>query len=62
MYSIHYNVIIGDNCVLHTASCLPNGLPADLTIIQDCVISPGCTLYSCYLDHGCFIGANSVIL
>jgi len=30
--------------------------------VSDVVVSPGCTLYSCYLGTGCFIGANSVIL
>jgi hypothetical protein len=27
-----------------------------------CVVSAGCTLYSCHMDDGCFIGANTVVL
>lgn len=53
---------IGDNCVLHTASSLPSGLSAELEIGTRSLISSGCTLYSCQIGNGVFIGANSVIL
>ena len=59
---IHRAVLIGDNCVLHTASSLPSGLPAQLTIYEYSVISPGCTLYSCVIKDRVFVGSNSVIL
>lgn len=35
---IHYNVSIGNNCVLHTAASVPSGLSAQLVINDDCVI------------------------
>ena len=55
-------MLIGDNCVLHTAASLPTGLPAYLDIAGSSIVQSGCTLYSCSIGKGCFIGANSVIL
>lgn len=60
--SLHSHVIVGDNCVLHTAPSLPSGLPAHLSLMGSCIVSPGCTLYSCHIADKAFIGANSVIL
>ena len=53
---------IGDNCVLHTASSIPTGMPAGIEIEGPSVIMPGCTLYSCMLKKNTFIGSNSVVL
>lgn len=62
LHSLYNEVSIGDNCVLHTASSLPSGLSAELEVGPTAVISAGCTLYSCSIGSGVFIGANSVIL
>lgn len=48
--------------MLHTAPSLPSGLAADLSIAEKVVVGPGCTLYSCTIEEGAFIGSNSVIL
>ena len=53
---------IGENSVLYTASNLPNGLPARLSIGKHCYIQPGCTLYSCELGKDVFVGYNTVIM
>lgn len=60
--SIHTNVFIGNNCVLHTAASTTSGLPATLEIQDDCVVQSGCTLYSCLLKEKAYIGHNSVVL
>lgn len=59
MYS---NISIGNNCVLHTAATSPTGLGAELILKGDNVIQNNCTLYSCTVEQGVYIGHNSVIL
>ena len=60
--SIGHSVTIGENCVIHTAASLPTGIPARVIIMPICYIGANCTLYSCTLDEGCYIGDGSVIL
>ena len=62
LFSFSMHIVIGDNCVLHTASSLPSGLNADLNIDTGVIVGSGCTLYSCTIEEGAFIGANTVIL
>lgn len=60
--SLHNNVCIGNNCVLHTAASTSSGISSQLVISQDVVVQNGCTLYSCQINDKAFIGYNSVIL
>ena len=59
---MHWKVLIGDNCVLHTAPSLPSGLPAHHEIDHDKIIQFECILYSCTIGSGVFVGSNPVIL
>lgn len=56
------NISIGNNCVLHTAASTPTGLGAELLLKGDNVIQNNCTLYSCTIEEGVYVGHNSVIL
>lgn len=56
------NISIGNNCVLHTAATSPTGLGAELLLKGDNVIQNNCTLYSCTIEEGVYVGHNSVIL
>ena len=56
------NISIGNNCVLHTAATSPTGLGAELIIKGDAVIQNNCTLYSCVIEPGVYVGHNSVIM
>ena len=56
------NISIGNNCVLHTAASSPTGLAAELILQGDNVIQNNCTLYSCRLESGVYVGHNSVIM
>ncbi|KAM3133485.1 hypothetical protein pb186bvf_014489 [Paramecium bursaria] len=60
--SIMNSVVIGERTVIHTATALPNGLPAMVSIGNKTVIQNDCTLYSCTIDDECFIGYKSIIL
>lgn len=48
--------------MLHTAATSPTGLGAELILKGDNVIQHNCTLYSCIIEQGAYIGHNSVIL
>lgn len=48
--------------MLHTAATTSTGLQAKLILRDDIIIQSGCTLYSCEINRGAFIGHNSVIL
>jgi gamma-carbonic anhydrase len=54
--------VIGDNTVIHTASCLPNGLPATVTIGNFVTVQPNATLYSCTIEEDVLVGHKSVVL
>lgn len=56
------NISIGNNCVLHTAATSPTGLGAELILKGNNVIQNNCTLYSCTIETGVYVGHNSVIL
>ena len=56
------NISIGNNCVLHTAATSPTGLGAELVLEGDNVIQNNCTLYSCRIGKGAYVGHNSVIM
>lgn len=47
---------------MHTAASSPTGLAAELTIEGDTVIQNNCTLYSCHIESGVYVGHNSVIM
>lgn len=53
---------IGDHCVIHTASSLPTGLPASVSIGDHNIIQNRVTMYSCTTEKNVFIGHGSVIL
>lgn len=53
---------IGEHCVIHTANCLPTGLPANVFIGENCIIQNRVSLYSCHIENKVQIGHNSVIL
>ena len=53
---------IGDNTVIHTAASLPTGMPAKVTIKDNCTIGARCTLYSCHIEEDVMIGDRCVIL
>jgi carbonic anhydrase/acetyltransferase-like protein (isoleucine patch superfamily) len=48
--------------VLHTAASSSTGLSAELTLLGDNVIQNNCTLYSCRIEQGVYVGHNSVIM
>lgn len=47
---------------MHTAATSPSGLGAELLLKGDNVIQNNCTLYSCTIEEGVYVGHNSVIL
>ena len=53
---------IGDNCVIHTATSLPTGMPAEVIIGFNVQVQDNCTLYSCTVEDDVLIGAGSTIL
>ena len=47
---------------MHTAANSPTGLGARLVMMGDTVIQNNCTLYSCTIERGVYVGHNSVVL
>ena len=47
---------------MHTAATSPTGLGAELILEGDNVIQNNCTLYSCRIEKGAYVGHNSVIM
>jgi carbonic anhydrase/acetyltransferase-like protein (isoleucine patch superfamily) len=55
------NVIIGDNSTIQTVGLLPDGVPKSVTIASGVLVEPHCSLTSCIVDTGVWIGSGSVV-
>lgn len=56
------DVSIGERSVIHTATSLPTGIPAEVSIGNFVVVQNNCSLYSCTIGSNVLIGHRSVVL